>query len=262
MNSDERALKDLIGRRAPSHLECVAARDRVLHELRATPSERLTPRIGVAAPPASRWRTALPALPLAAAAAIILALVTVPIQWDAAPGSDDVRPSDAVHAGDASAGDAGRMLALDDGSRVEMRARSELSIERAADGIGIRLLAGDIIVNAAKQRDGHLYVHTREMTVAVVGTVFLVKAGQDGSRVAVIEGEVSVREGQREKRLRPGEQVATSPRSLAARPVQGDIALEPQRRRAPCDSRFVHKGVGADGGPARAARDSGDSLPP
>jgi uncharacterized protein (TIGR03435 family) len=60
------------------------------------------------------------------------------------------------------------------------------------------------------------------MTVTVDGTVFLVNAGTDGSRVGVIEGEVRVREGERETRLRPGEQLATSA-VLAARPVRDDI---------------------------------------
>jgi uncharacterized protein (TIGR03435 family) len=154
--------------------------------------------------PAARWRTAAS---LAAAAAIILAVV-VP-RWS---GSDVV-----------VAGADGRMLTLDDGSRVEMRAQSELSIERAADGIDIRLLAGDIIVNAAKQRSGHLYVHTKDMTIAVVGTVFLVNASESGSRVAVIEGEVRVREGSAEKRLRPGDEAATTP-TLTRRPLAEDIA--------------------------------------
>ena len=160
-------------------------------------------------------------LSLAAAAALMLAMSTV--RW----GGDD-SGHEIVRAGDA-----GRMLTLDDGSRVEMRAMSELSIERAADGIGIRLFAGDIIVNAAKQRDGHLHVHTNDMTIAVVGTVFLVNAGSDGSRVAVIEGEVRVRQrgaplrrsgrqGDVETRLRPGEQVATSP-TIARRPVKEAI---------------------------------------
>jgi uncharacterized protein (TIGR03435 family) len=154
------------------------------------------------------WRRSLS---LAAAAVFIFAVATV--RWGGGDRAGD-RVGNTVRAGDA-----GRMLRLDDGSRVEMRAMAELSIERAADGIGIRLLAGDIIVNAAKQRDGHLYVHTKDMTIAVVGTVFLVNAGSDGSRVAVIEGEVRVREGSVEKRLRPGEQTATSP-TIARRPVK------------------------------------------
>jgi uncharacterized protein (TIGR03435 family) len=76
------------------------------------------------------------------------------------------------------------------------------------------------------------------MTIAVVGTVFLVNAGSDGSRVAVIEGEVRVRErgtplrrsgrqGDVETRLRPGEQVATSP-TIARRPVTEDVVWSRQ----------------------------------
>ena len=91
-----------------------------------------------------------------------------------------------------------------------------------SDGIQIDLKNGDIIVSAAKQRDGHLYVQTKDMTVSVVGTVFLVNADEEGSRVGVIEGEVRVREGGRETRLRPGEQVATSS-AIVARPLTEDI---------------------------------------
>ena len=103
-----------------------------------------------------------------------------------------------------------------------MRAHSEMTVGRAADGIQIDLKTGDIIVSAAKQRDGHLYVQTKDMTVSVVGTVFLVNADEEGSRVGVIEGEVRVREGDRETRLRPGEQVATSS-AIVARPLTEDI---------------------------------------
>lgn len=48
--------------------------------------------------------------------------------------------------------------------------------------------------------------------VSVVGTVFLVNAEAEGSRVAVYEGEVRVQEGGKERKLRSGEQVATNPR--------------------------------------------------
>src|SRR5947207_7856392 len=65
------------------------------------------------------------------------------------------------------------------------------------------------------------------MTVSVVGTIFLVNAEADGSRVAVIEGEVRVHEGTTDTKLRPGEQVSTS-RTLAARPVKEEIAWSRQ----------------------------------
>jgi hypothetical protein len=106
-----------------------------------------------------------------------------------------------------------------------MRAHAEMTVDRASDGIQIDLKTGDIIITAAKQRDGHLYVRTSDMTVAVEGTAFLAHAGRQGSRVGVIEGEVRVREGREdavETLLRPGEQIATSP-VLAARAVRDDI---------------------------------------
>ena len=106
-------------------------------------------------------------------------------------------------------GGGGAVLEMADTSRVEMRSHTELSLDRADDGLRIRLNAGGIIVSAAQQRTGHLYVQTNEMTVSVVGTVFAVNADEDGSRVAVIEGEVRVQQGATAKTLLSGEQVAT-----------------------------------------------------
>ena len=91
------------------------------------------------------------------------------------------------------------------------------------DGVSIQLKNGGVIVNAAKQRYQHLYVRTRDVTVSVVGTVFLVSAEEKGSRVAVIEGEVRVRQGETEQRLLPGEQVTTNP-SIPSLAVKEEIA--------------------------------------
>ena len=136
-----------------------------------------------------------------------------------------LQPNDQVAFGEVvrSNGGAGGMLRLADGSRVEMRSQSELTFERADDGVRLRLGTGVIIVNAAKQRAGHLYVQTRDVTVSVVGTVFLVNAEEQGSRVAVIEGEVRVQQGATEKKLRRGEQVATNP-TMQVPPVIEEIA--------------------------------------
>ena len=105
----------------------------------------------------------------------------------------------------------GLLLALEDGSRVEMHAQSELKLESAVDGIRVRLNEGSILVTAAKQRAGHLYVQTRDAMVSVVGTVFFVNAEQSGTTVAVVEGEVHVQQGAELKKLLPGEQIATNP---------------------------------------------------
>jgi uncharacterized protein (TIGR03435 family) len=109
----------------------------------------------------------------------------------------------------------GGVVALADGSRIEMRPETELRLEAATDGARIRLNRGSVIVTAAKRRTGHLYVQTRDVTVSVVGTVFLVNADEAGSRVAVIQGEVRVEQSGATRSLRPGEQVLTNPRMEA-----------------------------------------------
>jgi uncharacterized protein (TIGR03435 family) len=85
-----------------------------------------------------------------------------------------------------------------------------LRLESAEDGIRIVLNAGGILVTAAEQRSGHLYVRTKDVTVSVVGTVFLVNAEKEGSRVAVIQGEVHVQQGAVIQKLLPGEQVISN----------------------------------------------------
>ncbi len=117
----------------------------------------------------------------------------------------------------------GALLELADGSRVELAERSELSLARRRDGVAIRLDRGGVIVEAAAQKRGHLYVETGDCEVAVVGTVFSVRHGDKGSRVSVLEGEVRVDQGPRRAVLRPGDQVSTSSR-LAAVPVGADFA--------------------------------------
>jgi uncharacterized protein (TIGR03435 family) len=114
-------------------------------------------------------------------------------------------------------------IALSDGSHVEISGESRLALERATDGVRLHLTKGSLIVKAAKQRGGRLYVETKDVTVSVIGTVFLVNAEEAGSRVAVIEGEVRVQQGADEKKLRPGEQVATSP-LMEPRAVKEEIA--------------------------------------
>jgi uncharacterized protein (TIGR03435 family) len=123
-----------------------------------------------------------------------------------------------------SEGGSGGVLVLADGSRVEMRSKSALSLEQADDGIRIRLDNGSVIVDAAEQRAGrHLYVQTKDITVSVVGTVFLVNAEEEGSRVGVIEGEVRVQDSASEKKLRSGDQVTTNP-TMESLPLKDEVA--------------------------------------
>jgi len=149
----------------------------------------------------------------------------------------------------------GAEVLLADGSRIEIRSQSALAFERADDGITIALQQGGIIVNAAKQRDGHLYVRTRDLTVSVVGTVFLVNTEPDGSRVGVIEGEVHVLEQTRETRLRPGEQVSTG-RVRATVPLKEAIAWSRHAAGHLAILSAFEKGMAATAGPLVPLRET------
>ncbi|HZF14089.1 MAG TPA: FecR domain-containing protein [Thermoanaerobaculia bacterium] len=112
---------------------------------------------------------------------------------------------------------------LGDGSRVEMNERAGLSYVTRRSGTTIQLGQGRILVQAAKQHGTHLYVETADCRVSVTGTIFAVNRGTKGSRVSVVEGEVRVKEANRDSILHPGDQVATHV-SMAAVPVRREIA--------------------------------------
>jgi uncharacterized protein (TIGR03435 family) len=121
-----------------------------------------------------------------------------------------ISPSQGIHAKEMVRSAGIVRLSLLDGSRVEMHSDTEMSLQNASDGLLLQLEAGDIIIMAAKQ-SGHLYVRTKDVDVSVVGTVFLVEAKKEGTRVAVVEGEVLVRQGASVKNLHPGEQASSDP---------------------------------------------------
>ena len=118
-----------------------------------------------------------------------------------------------------TARDSHAMLRLRDGSHVEMRERSGLSVSERGKDMTIGLDRGAIIVQAAKRHTGHLYVSTRDCRVAVTGTVFSVNSGLKGSRVTVIEGTVLVAQDRHESVLHAGDQVSTSS-AMGATPVR------------------------------------------
>ncbi len=102
------------------------------------------------------------------------------------------------------------VLRLADGSTVDVNERTELFVTTAWSGRAIHLQRGDIIVQAAKQRRGHLRVLTRDSIASVKGTVFAVSAGMGGSVVSVVEGSVAVNQPGRDVVLSPGEQAASN----------------------------------------------------
>jgi uncharacterized protein (TIGR03435 family) len=175
----------------------------------------------------SRFRPYL----LAAAALLVLSVFSIAVLRNAAievpavveTSGGSLQQGQRIQFGETVRSRAGAVLGLADGSHVEMHAGSELSLQLAPDGVRILLAGGSIIVNAAERRKGHLYVQTKDVTVSVVGTIFLVNTDESGSRVAVIQGEVQVRQGASLKTLAPGEQVVTNP-VLESVPVIEELA--------------------------------------
>lgn len=101
------------------------------------------------------------------------------------------------------------ILRLPDGSSVEVRDRSELSIDATRRATTVRIERGEVIVEAADQGPGRLYVSTDDCLVSVKGTIFAVSHGTKGSRVSVIEGEVRVDTGGEERALFAGDRTTT-----------------------------------------------------
>ncbi|HLI86271.1 MAG TPA: FecR domain-containing protein [Bryobacteraceae bacterium] len=113
-------------------------------------------------------------------------------------------------------------IVLADGSTAEIRERSDLRTSTADGEITVHLERGGVILQAAHRSSGHLYVATADCRVAVKGTLFSVSAGVKGSRVSVVEGEVSVSHENRQTLLRPGDQWSTSD-VLQPVPVREDV---------------------------------------
>jgi len=225
MNAYDRFVKEL--REPVSRTQIERSTARVLERLEAGEPARLVVATAPIQPLQRPWEwSAITAFALAMIVACVLQLALVqPVSSDVLArtlngrsyrhGERILARSDAMN------------LLLEDGSRIEMSAHAGLSIDRTADGMRIVLSEGHLIVTAAKQHGGHLYVETKDCEVSVVGTVFSVHAGPSGSRVSVVEGEVRVRQGEKVQTLLPGQQVSTD---VVAAPVsvKADIAWSSQ----------------------------------
>src|SRR5438309_949240 len=121
-----------------------------------------------------------------------------------------------------TAKDAHAVVRLSDGSTIEMKDRSEFSINQTLRGTTVHLDRGSVIVEAAKQK-GRMFVDTGDSLVSVTGTTFAVNAGTKGSRVSVIEGEVHLDRNGDDKVLRAGEQVTTNP-AIETVPVKEEVS--------------------------------------
>lgn len=103
------------------------------------------------------------------------------------------------------------VLALPDGSRVELNERAQVAFDQDGEALTLALERGDIIFDAAPRRQRNLFVRTDDCMVSVKGTVFTVRHGLKGSRIGVLEGSVQVAASGQQSLLGPGQQVATDP---------------------------------------------------
>jgi FecR protein/Protein of unknown function (DUF3352) len=122
-----------------------------------------------------------------------------------------------------TAKDGRAVVRLGDGSLIEMKDRSELYLTRAGKNTTIHLNRGNIVVEAAKQKDGQLFVESGDSLISVTGTVFSVNNGTKGSRISVIEGEVNLNHAGADHVLRPGDQATTNP-AITTIPIKDEIA--------------------------------------
>jgi hypothetical protein len=122
-----------------------------------------------------------------------------------------------------TAKDSRAVVRLRDGSTIEMAERSDLRISERFSGKTVHLDRGAVMVEAARQRRGHLEVSTVDCLVSVKGTIFGVTAGTKGSRVSVVEGEVKVDRAGASELLHRGDQKSTNA-AMEAISVADDVA--------------------------------------
>lgn len=105
-----------------------------------------------------------------------------------------------------------RRLAMEDGSVVEMNTNSEVNVAYSDHSRDIYLAHGEGNFTVAKNKSRPFIVHAGDTTVTAVGTAFSVDATRpDQLRVAVSEGTVAVRHGNRDPSYVTAMQVLTVP---------------------------------------------------
>ena len=95
-----------------------------------------------------------------------------------------------------------RTIRLDDGSTIELNARSRLSVNFSQGLRAVELKDGQALFQVAKDRSRPFVVTAGDTQVRAVGTQFDVYRKSSGTRVTVIEGQVAV---MRTQEVAPGD---------------------------------------------------------
>lgn len=88
-----------------------------------------------------------------------------------------------------------RSIALDDGSRIELNARSRIRVQFTEEQRSVELLEGQALFRVAKDSSRPFVVSSDKTRVRAVGTQFDVNRRKAGTVVTVLEGRVGVESG-------------------------------------------------------------------
>jgi transmembrane sensor len=111
-----------------------------------------------------------------------------------------------------------RSLRLEDGSTVEINARSRIRVRYTKDERRIDLLEGQALFQVAKNRSRPFIVQSGDVEVRAVGTQFDVYRKRNGTIVTVVEGQVAIHAGGSQS-----DSIESARRELTMR-VEGKIA--------------------------------------
>lgn len=115
-----------------------------------------------------------------------------------------------------------RLIALADGSKVELNSRSRIHVRFSGDGRDVDLLEGQALFRVAHDKTRPFIVHSADTKIRAVGTQFDVYRKPSGTVVTVLEGRVAVRNSL----LTAGEQITVSSDTphVAPEPKRTDVA--------------------------------------
>lgn len=122
-----------------------------------------------------------------------------------------------------------RALALDDGSRVELNARTSLAVDLGRAGRHVRFTRGEAYFQVARDPARPFLVETPRGTVRVTGTVFNVReTASAGIEVTVLEGSVQVQPGEQSlpAALAAGDQAVLAPAGVDVRHLPVEAAQD------------------------------------
>jgi transmembrane sensor len=146
-----------------------------------------------------------------------------------------------------------RSLRLDDGSTVQLNARSKIRVRYTDDRRNIDLLEGQALFQVAKDSARPFIVSASNTQVRAIGTQFDINRKRTGTVVTVIEGKVAVAEAKRALQLQERATADTQthenlrnlnpvPPSSSSHPETSPVIPAPRVQAAPPRSAVEHNG--------------------